>query len=76
MGTVAQRDLIRQAIEQGEADFDAVARAIHDTDALNHARQSALAEAEMAARALDVFPASASKESLLAFCAFAVNRDR
>lgn len=76
VGTTAQKALIRQAIEHGEADFDAVAQAIHETGALNHARQSAIAEAEMAIRALDAFPSSVSKESLLEFCAFAVNRDR
>lgn len=76
VGTEAQRALIRQAIEHGEADFDAVAQAIHDTDALNHARQSALAEADLARKALEAFPVSASKDALLAFCDFAVTRDR
>jgi octaprenyl-diphosphate synthase len=30
VGTHSQRDLVRQAIEKGEADFDAVAQAIHN----------------------------------------------
>lgn len=76
VGTAAQRELVRHAIEHGEADFDAVARAIQDTGALDHARQSALAEAEMARRALDAFPISECRQSLLEFCGFAVNRDR
>ena len=42
VGTSAQRDLVRHAIEHGEADFDAVARAIQETGALDHARQCAL----------------------------------
>lgn len=76
VGSEAQRALIRQAIECGEADFEAVAQAIQDVDALSHARQCALAEAEMAMRALDAFPSSASQAALLDFCSFAVNRDR
>ncbi len=76
VGTSAQRDLVRHAIEHGEADFDAVARAIQETGALDHARQCALAEAEMARRSLDAFPISEYRQSLLEFCAFAVNRDR
>jgi octaprenyl-diphosphate synthase len=76
VGTEAQRALIRQAIEHGEADFDAVAQAIHDTDALTHARQSAVAEADLARKALEAFPASSSKDALFAFCDFAVTRDR
>ncbi len=76
VGTSAQRDLVRHAIEHGEADFDAVARAIQETGALDHARHCALAEAEMARRSLDAFPISEYRQSLLEFCAFAVNRDR
>lgn len=75
-GTVAQRDLIRQAIETGDADFEAVARAIHATDALDYTRRAAQAEADMARQALDSFPDSVYRETLLKFCAFAVERDR
>ena len=76
VGTEAQKALIRQAIEHGEADFDAVALAIQETGALEHARQSAMAEAGLASQALETFPASGCKDSLLALCAFAVDRDR
>lgn len=76
VGTDAQKALIRDAIEHGEADFDAVALAIQETGALEHARQSAYAEADLARQALDTFPDSACKESLLRLCAFAVDRDR
>lgn len=75
-GTPAQRDLIRNAIQTGDADFAAVAQAIQATDALEHARQAADAEAEAARQALAGFPISVYQESLLEFCAFAVNRDR
>jgi octaprenyl-diphosphate synthase len=76
VGTNLQKQLVRQAIEHGEADFDAVAQAIRDTGALEHAQQSAVAEADMACKALEAFPASAAREALLNFCAFAVGRDR
>jgi octaprenyl-diphosphate synthase len=76
VGTDLQKQLVRQAIEHGEADFDAVAQAIHDTGALEHAQQCAVAEADMACAALDTFPESVAREALLNFCAFAVGRDR
>ena len=75
VGTESQRALIRRAIETGDADFAAVAQAIFDTQALDHARQSALREAELARQALDVLPISPSRQSLIEFCAFAVSRD-
>ena len=76
VGTDAQKKLVREAIEQGEADFDLVAQAIHDTGALEHARQSAVFEAELARRALESLPDSAARQSLMDFCAFAIDRDR
>ncbi|AMD44919.1 octaprenyl diphosphate synthase [Bordetella holmesii] len=75
VGTPAQQDLIRKAIETGDADFAAVALAIQETDALAHARQAAEAEAQKARDALSVYPVSIYQNSLLEFCAFAVNRD-
>ncbi len=76
IGTEVQKQLIRHAIEHGEADFDAVAQAIQDTGALGHAMQSAEKEADMAKRALVQFPDSPARDALLSFCEFAVNRDR
>ena len=76
VGTEAQKQLIRHAIEHGEADFDAVAQAIQDTGALVHAMSSAEKEAEMAKIALNAFPQSSARDALLTFCEFAVNRDR
>lgn len=75
-GTPEQRDLIRGAIETGDADFAAVAHAIHATDALDYTRTAALAEADLARAALSVFPDSVYRKTLLKFCAFAVDRDR
>ncbi|MEY3740793.1 MAG: hypothetical protein RLZZ192_1469 [Pseudomonadota bacterium] len=76
VGTHSQKELVKQAIEKGEADFDAVAQAIHDTGALEHAQRSAVAEADMARQALDAFPDSEAKSALLSFCTFATDRDR
>ncbi|MDX3895908.1 polyprenyl synthetase family protein [Pusillimonas sp.] len=76
VGTEAQRQLIAGAIEAGDGDFEAVAQAIHDTDALEHTRAIAAAEAEVARQALEAFPVSLHRDSLLKFCSFAVERDR
>jgi len=75
VGSDSQRALIRQAIETGDADFGAVAQAIFDTKALDHARESAQREADLARQALDVLPISPSRQSLIEFCAFALSRD-
>jgi octaprenyl-diphosphate synthase len=76
VGTEAQRQLIQEAIRTGDGDFQAVAQAIHDTDALEYTREAARAEAAKAREQLDCFPISDLRESLLKFCAFAVDRDR
>ncbi|WP_459616004.1 octaprenyl diphosphate synthase [Bordetella sp. 2513F-2] len=76
VGTPSQQALIRDAIKTGDGDFAAVAAAIQATDALQHARRAAEAEAEQARAALAGYPASIYLDSLLEFCAFAVNRDR
>ena len=76
VGTAAQKQLVREAIEQGEADFDAVARAIHDTGALEHASRCAVAEADLAKEAIAALPDCAARQSLIDFCAFALERDR
>ncbi len=75
VGTSAQKQLIQDAIRTGEADFEAVARAIHDTDALDYTRQAAITEAELARTALAAYPDSIHQKSLLEFCSFAVDRD-
>lgn len=56
VGTDAQRTLIRTAIEQGEGDFAAVAKAIHETDALEHTYKAAQKEVERAIAALEPVP--------------------
>ncbi len=76
VGTPEQQALIRQAIETGEADFEAVAAAIRATDALEYTRQMAIKEAEVAQKALDLIPDSDYKKSLSLFARFSVERDR
>src|SRR5699024_5894956 len=57
-GTPEQRDLIKNAIRTGEADFKAVAEAIKATAALEYTRQAAIKEAALARDALAAFPDS------------------
>ncbi|MPS27108.1 octaprenyl diphosphate synthase [Pigmentiphaga sp.] len=76
VGTPAQQALVRTAIENGEGDFAAVAAAIRESDALDYTRARAQAEADAAVAAISSYPVSAFRDSLLEFCAFAINRDR
>ncbi len=75
-GTDKQRVMVRRAIETGDGDFAAVAQAIQDTDALAHTVSAARHEADLARTALAHYPASEFHESLIEFCAFAIDRDR
>ena len=76
VGTPEEQALIRQAIETGEADFEAVAAAIKNTDALEYTREIAVQEAQIALEALEQLPDSIYKTSLRNFCTFAIERDR
>lgn len=76
VGTPKEKELISKAIETGEADFDAVAAAIKNTDALEYTREIAIQEAQIALDALDKLPDSIYKTSLRNFCSFAIERDR
>ncbi|MBN9475707.1 MAG: octaprenyl diphosphate synthase [Burkholderiales bacterium] len=76
VGTPTQQALVRTAIENGEGDFVAVATAIRESDALDYTRARARIEADAAIAAISSYPVSAFRDSLLEFCAFAINRDR
>lgn len=76
VGTPEQKQLVREAIEKGEADFDAVARAIQETGALEHASRCAVAEAALARQAIELLPDSPARQALIDFCTFAIERDR
>jgi len=75
VGTATQRTLVREAIVAGDGDFDQVVAAIRATDALAHTRACAQKEADAARAALADYPISIYRDSLLEFCAFAVNRE-
>lgn len=76
VGTPEQKQLVREAIEKGEADFDAVARAIQQTGALEHASRCAVAEAALARQSIEILPESPARKALIDFCTFAIERDR
>ena len=74
-GSPEQAAVVRHAIENGgRDDFPNVLAAIRATGALEHAKSYAKIEADQAAAALDVLPASQYKDSLLQLCVFAVAR--
>ena len=75
-GTPAQAEIIRNAIKQGDASqFDEILSIVQSTGALDHARQQAEAETELASMALAKIPDSQYKAALLELSAFAVSRD-
>lgn len=76
VGTPDEQQLIKTAIETGDADFTAVAQAIQNTDAIAYTLQTAHAEVELALEAVNRFPDSEYKQTLIDFCQFAVGRDR
>jgi octaprenyl-diphosphate synthase len=74
-GSAEQAACVRSAIESGgRDDLPRVLTAIRATGALEYAKRKAGDEAELAAAALDVVPASQHKDSLLELCLFAVAR--
>lgn len=74
-GAPEHAQLIRDAIETGDADFAAVAEAIKSTDALQYTREVAEQEAKLAEEALAAFPDSIYKQSLLQLARFAIERE-
>ncbi len=75
VGTDAQKQLIRHAIETGEGDFLAVASAIHETDALEHTRRAAQAEIDLAIQALADLPDNQIRTVLTQVAGLSLNRD-
>ena len=61
VGNTQDQALVRQAIEKGDGDFDAVAQAIMRADALTYTRQAAEAEVTLAIEALSELPDSETK---------------
>ncbi|MFM2486735.1 octaprenyl diphosphate synthase [Celerinatantimonas yamalensis] len=75
-GTPAQRQMIRQAIEQGDGqgDLTQVLSAMRDTGALDYSRRAAMAEADKAIKALDELADSPHKEALIGLAHIAAAR--
>ncbi len=74
-GNAVQVASVRRAIQNGgRDDLPEVLAAIRGTGALEYAKQKAATEAQRAAVALDVVPASQYKDSLLELLLFAVAR--
>ena len=74
-GSVAERDLIRQAIQQGEvARLPEIVEIVRHTGAITATRDAARAEADKAAQALGVLAPSVFRDALLEFCVRSVDR--
>jgi octaprenyl-diphosphate synthase len=75
-GTPEQRLLVRNCIEQGDAEqFDAILAAITTSGALDFTRRAAEAAAARASEAIAGLPESDFKQSLLQLAVFAVDRN-
>ncbi|NBS96489.1 MAG: octaprenyl diphosphate synthase, partial [Betaproteobacteria bacterium] len=75
-GTEADRALVRSAIETGQGDFEAIARAVRETGALDYARAQAVEEAHIARACAQTLPPSMFRDALLSLTSLAVDRDR
>ncbi len=74
-GNVAERDLIRHAIEHGEvARLSEIVDIVRRTGAITATRDAARAEADKAAKSLAVLPMSGYREALLELCVRSVER--
>lgn len=75
-GSAGQVALVRSAIEHGgRDDFKSVLDAIHETGALEYARNKATDESRSACGAISALPNSRYRDSLLELAAFAIERD-
>lgn len=74
-GNAQQRDMIRNAIEQGGLDeLEGVIQAVHETGALTHVIQLAKAEADAACASIASIQNTTFKQTMLDLAAFAVAR--
>jgi octaprenyl-diphosphate synthase len=75
VGSPEQIALVRHAIETGDGEFDAVAKAIRETDALRYTQQCAQAEVDLALKALVNLPAGKFNNILSEVALMSVSRD-
>lgn len=76
VGNADQQAIVRHAIENGDGDFEAVAQAIGQTDALAHTRRAAEAEVDLAIEALNVVPDSDTKTLLQRLAGYSLTREQ
>jgi len=75
-GSAQQRAVIRHAIEQGGLDeLPAVIKAVQETGALDHVRNIAKNEADLACAAIASMPQSTHHQALISLAGFAVSRN-
>jgi octaprenyl-diphosphate synthase len=75
VGSPQQIELVRHAIETGEGEFEAVAQAIHATDALQYTQKCAQVEVDLALQTLKKFPAGQFNDLLSEVACFSVSRE-
>jgi octaprenyl-diphosphate synthase len=75
VGSPQQIELVRHAIETGKGEFEAVAQAIHATDALQYTQKCAQAEVDLALQTLKNFPAGQFNDLLSEVACFSVSRE-
>ncbi|MGL6123414.1 MAG: octaprenyl diphosphate synthase [Shewanella sp.] len=76
-GTDEEKQLIRQAIEQGDGAqaIDKIVAALHHCGALNYTQQKAIQESEKAIAALSILPDSDYKRALVTLAKISVDRN-
>ncbi|MFA6178163.1 MAG: octaprenyl diphosphate synthase [Candidatus Methylopumilus sp.] len=75
-GNAEQRAVIRHAIEQGGLEeLPAVVKAVQETGALDHVRNIARSEADLACAAIATMPPSTHHQALISLAGFAVSRN-
>ncbi|MCL1086829.1 octaprenyl diphosphate synthase [Shewanella glacialipiscicola] len=76
-GTDEEKQLIRQAIEQGDGTLaiDKIVAALHHCGALNYTQQKAIEESEKAIAALSILPESDYKQALVTLAKISVDRN-
>lgn len=72
----SDRDIIKNAVETGNGDFEAISRIVKSTNALQKCRERAKIELERGKNALDALSPSIFRESLVQLLFFTVDRDR
>lgn len=74
-GTPEQRDLVRNAIINGDADhLDDIVQAVHATGGIDVSRQTAIEEASRGCKALAILPDNEYKRALIDFAMASVHR--